>query len=335
MTILLRNNYMLLHCLQFLLRNRACSTSLPVPALEGFCNTSEMRLKVLQAHLESIKEKAEVKKQVPSVEEDEVLRPLLKCYTSLEVSSNKGDVSRLTNGDPSSYWQSDGPARSHWIRLRMRPNVVLKQLSIDVGSSDQSYMPQHVVVTAGRDEQNLKAIGDCRIPSQVNGDYVLVENVKIPYPVIQVNIKRCHSDGCDTRIRGIKAVGYRVLKSKGMSVGDASAVWFLSVLGATASAAMPLSPHLRDLILTQTKSALTHMKPLSLSLTSPDRPASLSYNVLEEVENFLHSFVRLQGSIQPESLKMLLDYTLARGNLKSIFKVLKLLYAKPTDLMET
>ena len=38
-----------------------------------------------------------------------------------------------------------------------------------------------------------------------------------------------------------------------MSVGDASAVWFLSVLGATASAAMPLSPHLRDLILTQTK----------------------------------------------------------------------------------
>lgn len=37
---------------------------------------------------------------------------------------------------------------------------------------------------------------------------------------------------------------------------------------------------------------------------------------------------RLEGSIQPESLKMLLDYTLARGNLKSIFKVLKLLYGK-------
>ena len=46
----------------------------------------------------------------------------------------------------------------------MRPNVVLKQLSINVGSSDQSYMPQHVVVTAGRDEQNLREISDCRIP---------------------------------------------------------------------------------------------------------------------------------------------------------------------------
>lgn len=60
------------------------------------------------------------------------------------------------------------------FRLRMRPNVVLKQLSIDVGSSDQSYMPQHVVVTAGRDEQNLKAIGDCRIPRySISQDFLL------------------------------------------------------------------------------------------------------------------------------------------------------------------
>lgn len=46
----------------------------------------------------------------------------------------------------------------------MRPNVVLKQLSINVGSSDQSYMPQHVVVSAGRDDQNLREISDSRIP---------------------------------------------------------------------------------------------------------------------------------------------------------------------------
>ena len=37
---------------------------------------------------------------------------------------------------------------------------------------------------------------------------------------------------------------------------------------------------------------------------------------------------RYEGSIQPESLKIVLEYTLARGNLKSIFKVLKLLYGK-------
>jgi len=38
-----------------------------------------------------------------------------------------------------------------------------------------------------------------------------------------------------------------------MSVSDASAVWFLSILGATASAAMPMAPHLRDIILAHTK----------------------------------------------------------------------------------
>ena len=45
----------------------------------------------------------------------------------------------------------------------------------------------------------------------------------------------------------------RVLKSKGMSVSDASAVWFLSVLGATTSAAMPLAPHLKEAILSSTR----------------------------------------------------------------------------------
>ena len=37
---------------------------------------------------------------------------------------------------------------------------------------------------------------------------------------------------------------------------------------------------------------------------------------------------RHEGSIQPESLKIVLEFSLARGNLKSIFKVLKLLYGK-------
>lgn len=37
---------------------------------------------------------------------------------------------------------------------------------------------------------------------------------------------------------------------------------------------------------------------------------------------------RYEGSIQPESLKILLEFTLARANLTSLFKVLKLLYGK-------
>lgn len=39
-----------------------------------------------------------------------------QCYTSIEASSNGADVHRMTNGETVSYWQSDGSARSHWIR---------------------------------------------------------------------------------------------------------------------------------------------------------------------------------------------------------------------------
>lgn len=58
---------------------------------------------------------------------------------------------------------------------------------------------------------------------------------------------------CVTKVTKCMDFCFRVLKSKGMSVGDAAAVWFLSVLGSTASAAMPIAPHLRDLILSHTR----------------------------------------------------------------------------------
>ena len=36
----------------------------------------------------------DMRKKAPSVEEGQVLRSLTKCYTGIEVSTNKGDVSR-------------------------------------------------------------------------------------------------------------------------------------------------------------------------------------------------------------------------------------------------
>ena len=312
--------------LKVILRNRASSMSIQTPVVEGFCNTTEMRLKVLHTHLQTIRDKAELKKIEPSCEAGEFLRPLTKCFSSTETSSNKADAFRLTNGDQSSYWQSDGPARSHWIRLRMRSNVVVKELSINVASADQSYMPQRVVVSGGRDEMNLRELNDVRIPSHITGSVVLLENVKMPYSVIQINIRRCHSDGCDTRIRGVNAVGYRVVKSKGVSVADATAVWYVSVLTATATMAMPVAPQLREMILNHTRTTLGHMVPLSLSLTSPVRPAYLSTSVLDEMEKFLHSLACHDDKLDSEGMQVLVEFSLVRGNLGGIFKVLKLLY---------
>lgn len=44
------------------------------------------------------------------------LKSVTKCYAYIETSSNPADIYRMTNGETSSYWQSDGSARSHWIR---------------------------------------------------------------------------------------------------------------------------------------------------------------------------------------------------------------------------
>ena len=44
------------------------------------------------------------------------LKSVAKCYAYIETSSNPADIDKMTNGDTASYWQSDGSARSHWIR---------------------------------------------------------------------------------------------------------------------------------------------------------------------------------------------------------------------------
>lgn len=49
-------------------------------------------------------------------EESDKLKSVTKCYTHIETSSNSADIDKMTNGETSSFWQSDGSARSHWIR---------------------------------------------------------------------------------------------------------------------------------------------------------------------------------------------------------------------------
>jgi len=49
-------------------------------------------------------------------------------------------------------------------RLNVKPEVIIQQLSIRVSSADRSYMPQHIVVSAGCDLSDLHEIKDVRIP---------------------------------------------------------------------------------------------------------------------------------------------------------------------------
>uniref|UniRef100_A0A673V2A9 Zinc finger ZZ-type and EF-hand domain containing 1 n=1 Tax=Suricata suricatta TaxID=37032 RepID=A0A673V2A9_SURSU len=309
--------------LRFLHRNRLSGMAVPCPMLDHCNNMCSMRASVLQESLDQLvqKEKESPGDLARSPEMDK-LKSVAKCYAYIETSSNPADIDKMTNGDTSSYWQSDGSARSHWIRLKLKPDVVLRHLSIAVAATDQSYMPQQVTVAVGRNAGELQDVRDVHIPSNVTGYVTLLENANISQLYVQINIKRCLSDGCDTRIHGLRAVGFQRVKKSGVSVSDASAIWYWSLLTSLVTASMETNPAFVQTVLHNTQKALQHMPPLSLSPGSTDFSTFLSPNVLEEVDSFL---IRITSCCStPEVELTLLAFALARG---SVAKVLSSLCA--------
>nr|KAF6417715.1 zinc finger ZZ-type and EF-hand domain containing 1 [Molossus molossus] len=316
--------------LRFLHRNRLSSMVIPYPMLDHCNNMCTMRASVLKESLDELvqKEKESPGDLTGSPEMDK-LKSIAKCYAYIETSSNPADIDKMTNGETSSYWQSDGSARSHWIRLKMKPDVVLRHLSIAVAATDQSYMPQQVTVAVGRNAIDLQEVRDVHIPSNVTGYVTLLENANISQLYVQINIKRCLSDGCDTRIHGLRAVGFQRVKKSGVSVSDASAIWYWSLLTSLVTASMETNPAFVQTVLRNTQKALQHMPPLSLSPGSTDGSTFLSPNILEEVDSFL---IRITSCCStPEVELTLLAFALARG---SVAKVLSSL-CTVTDHLDT
>ncbi|KAM9525586.1 zinc finger ZZ-type and EF-hand domain-containing protein 1 isoform 2-T2 [Guaruba guarouba] len=316
--------------LRFLHRNRISNTAIPYPVLEYFNNICTMRSSVLKDSLDRLllKER-EYPSDLNGNQESDKLKSVTKCYTHIETSSNSADIDKMTNGETTSFWQSDGSARSHWIRLKMKPDVVLRHLSIAVAASDQSYMPQQVTVAVGRNASSLQEVRDVHIPSNITGYVTLLENANISQMYVQINIKRCLSDGCDTRIHGLRAVGYQRVKKVGVSVCDASAIWYWSLLTSLVTASMETNPAFVHTILQNTQKALQHMPPLSLTPGSTDFSSFLSPNVLEEVDSFL---IRITSCCTtPEVELTLLAFALARGSVAKVISSLCTI----TDHLET
>lgn len=304
--------------LKFLVHNRAPSTSLSLSIMKGVTNVMDLRTTLVKSSFKSMNNFVTEE----SLASGEEIQMVVRSIHSLEVSTNKVDAYRLTNGETMSYWQSDGTCQSHWIRLWIKPNVVIKQLMINVSSLDQSYMPHVVSVLVGKSASTLKEIKEVRIPNHINGEYTLVENFKSYFPLIQINIKRCHSDGCDTRVHAVKALGYRVKpKDPGLSVSDASAVWFVQIMSTLITSVLPHNDLMKRDILTKTSIALLHMQPLCLSQVSNERPQFLSKHVLKEIDSFLLEVLfDADGKIAKGDLDVLLAFNLARGNLKGLLK---------------
>ncbi|XP_026036910.1 zinc finger ZZ-type and EF-hand domain-containing protein 1 isoform X2 [Astatotilapia calliptera] len=311
--------------LKFLHRNRIPSSAIPFPILEGYNSICTMRSSVVQDFLEFLLQKEkdldiQYRAELDRDPDVDMVKVVTQCYSTIEASSNVADIYKMTNGETASFWQSDGSARSHWIRLKMKPDVVLRRLAIAVASNDHSYMPQLVSVAVGKNRRSLQEIRDIRIPSNVTGYVALLENANITHPYIQINIKRCLSDGCDTRIHGLKTLGYQITKNKEMSVSDASAVWYLSLLTSLVTASMETNPALAQTVLQSTQKALRHMPPLSLTPSSTEFPRFFSANILEEVDGFL---LRIADCcVSPDVELTLLAFALARGSVAKVIQAL-------------
>ncbi|MEJ1273215.1 zinc finger ZZ-type with EF hand domain 1 [Cricetulus griseus] len=218
------------------------------------------------------------------------------------------------------------PMLDHCNNMCTMRSSVLKE-SLDqlvqkekVAATDQSYMPQQVTVAVGRSASDLQEVRDVHIPSNVTGYVTLLENANISQQYVQINIKRCLSDGCDTRIHGLRAVGFQRVKKSGVSVSDASAIWYWSLLTSLVTASMETNPAFVQTVLHNTQKALQHMPPLSLSPGSTDFSTFLSPNVLEEVDSFL---VRITSCCStPEVELTLLAFALARGSIAKVMSSL-------------
>ncbi|KAM4700510.1 zinc finger ZZ-type and EF-hand domain-containing protein 1 [Discoglossus pictus] len=300
--------------LRFLHRNRIPNTVIPYPLLDCCNNICTMRSSVLKDYLERLLKKINECPTVLSGDDDSLrFKTITKCYRQIEASSNSLDINKMTNGEISSYWQSDGSARSHWIRLQMKPNIVLRHLSIAVNSTDQSYMPQEVAVAVGRNPNNLQEVREVHIPSNITGYVTLLENANISQKYVQINIKRCLSDGCDTRIHGLRTVGYQRIKKSAVSISDASAIWYLSLLTSLATTSMETNPTLAQAVEEHTRKALQHMPPLSLTFGTT---GFLSPDVLEEVNNFLVRTASCSSSLDVHL--NLLAFALASGSIAKV-----------------
>ncbi|XP_030350371.1 E3 ubiquitin-protein ligase HECTD3-like isoform X2 [Strigops habroptila] len=76
---------------------------------------------------------------------------MMEHISNIEVSSQVGDcgAASLTDNQTYSFWESNGPAGQHWVRLSMKKGSVIKRLWLVLDVNGNSYVPKRVAVYGG------------------------------------------------------------------------------------------------------------------------------------------------------------------------------------------
>ena len=89
----------------------------------------------------------------------------------------------------------------------MLPGMAVRELALSVQSSDDSYMPRSIIISVGSSENRMTEIRTVQVPRDKTGPMVLVRNLARVHQYVLINIRGCHSDGCDCRVRGLHVKG--------------------------------------------------------------------------------------------------------------------------------
>jgi len=55
-----------------------------------------------------------------------------QCWDNIDVSSGSFRKEQLTDGNKHTYWESSGHTGSHWIRVYVKKNIVIRYVSVCV-----------------------------------------------------------------------------------------------------------------------------------------------------------------------------------------------------------
>ena len=109
--------------MQFLQRNRVSSDLLSLPGYEASLTQFTLREKLVRSRFVNWKNTDEDRDK--SSDDKGQLMDIKKCFSKITVSSSERSIDNLLDNNPSTYWQSNGSPRRHWIRLHMLPGNII------------------------------------------------------------------------------------------------------------------------------------------------------------------------------------------------------------------